>query len=342
MLSPPTGIIQRHMAGLQPRDVTEGERELRRAVEAGEPVDLRSGNAELDDPVQGAEWGPERTVRAELIYELLVSDARSPRAVVLRGARISGGLNLEAVTLACPFVLDGCFCDRPINLNEAHAPAIRLTGCQLLCLAADQLETRGDLDLSRSTAEIISLRGAHVGGDLVLNATTLTGGSWPLDLAGATLIPPADDASGEDRHDHMALVAGGLSIDGDMFCRNGFTAHGQVWVVGAHVGRQLIFDGASLNNKDRVALFADRLNVGQNMFCRDAETHGGVRLLAAHVGGQLVFDKAILGNEDEDEEALNLSDANVAGSLWLRFAESPKGVGRDRSHRCAAGQGTGQ
>lgn len=325
MLSPPTGIIQRHMAGRQPRDVTKRERELRRAVEAGEPVDLRSGDAELDDPVQGAEWGPERTVRAELIYELLVSDARSPRAVVLRGARISGGLNLEAVTLACPFVLDGCFCDRPINLQEAHTQTIRLTGCQLLCVAADQLETRGNLVLSRSSAAIISLLGAHVGGNLILNATTLTGGSWPMDLADASLIPRT--YAEDDRQDHLALAAGGLSIDGDMFCRNGFTAHGQVWVVGANVGRQLIFDGASLNNKDGVALFADRLNVGQNMFCRDAETQGGVRLLAAHVGGQLVFDKAILGNEDEDEEALNLSDANVAGSLWLRFAESPKGVG---------------
>src|SRR3712207_5913354 len=103
------------MAGLRPRRVTQFERKLRRAAETGGLVDLRSGN--VDDPVEGAEWGRERTVRAELIYELLVNDARSPRAVVLRGARISGALNLEAVTLARPFVLDGCFCDGPINLQ---------------------------------------------------------------------------------------------------------------------------------------------------------------------------------------------------------------------------------
>jgi hypothetical protein len=40
-----------------------------------------------------------------------------------------------------------------------------------------------------------------------------------------------------------------------MFCRHGFTAHGQVWLVGAKVGRQLIFEGASLNNRDASSAF---------------------------------------------------------------------------------------
>jgi hypothetical protein len=315
------------MAGPQHRYLTKCEHELRRAVDTGETVDLRSGNAELDDPVRGAKWGPERTVRAELIYELLVRYATSPRAVVLRGARISGGLNLEAATLACPFILEGCFCDGPINVREAQAPAIRLTGCQLPCVAADQLETRGDLDLSRSNAVIITLQGAHLGGDLLLNGTKLTGGTWPLDLTGVTQIPPADGDSGEDRQDRLALVADGLSIDGNTFGMKGFTAHGQVRLLGAHLGRQLIFDGARLNNDDGVVLFADRMNVGENMFCRDAEIHGAVRLLAAHINGQLVFNGATLSNEDEDEEALSLCEAQVAGSVWLRFAVSPKGAG---------------
>src|SRR5215203_4831230 len=107
----------REMDDLQPTDPSECEQKLRRAVAAGEPLDLRSGTSH-DHPIHGADWGPERTVRAEVLYELLVSDAPKPRAVVLQGARISGGLNLEAVTLACPFVVDGCFCDSPINLQE--------------------------------------------------------------------------------------------------------------------------------------------------------------------------------------------------------------------------------
>jgi hypothetical protein len=312
-----TPYIMCRMAGLKQRGLTQCERELRRAVEAGESLDLRSGHADLDDPARGAEWGPERTVRAEVLYQLLVRDARKSRAVVLLGTRISGGLNLEAATLACPFVLDQCFCDSPTNLQEARAETIRLTGCKLVCVAADRLETRGNLVLSGSTAAIVSLQGARVGGNLILNATRLTGGSWPLALADAALIPRR--YAEEDRADNMALVAGGLSVDGDMFCRHGFAAHGQIWLVGARVGRQLIFDGAALNNENRIALFADRLNVGQNMFCREAAVMGAVQLRAANVNGQLAFDRARL------RAALDLTDAKVLGGLWLRFDEAPTG-----------------
>src|SRR5215211_5746209 len=318
-----TPYIMCRMVGLKQRGLTKCERELRRAVEAGESLDLRSGDADLDDPARGAEWGRERTVRAGVLYQLLVRDARKSRAVVLHGARISGGLNLEAATLACPFVLDQCFCDSPINLQEARAESIRLTGCKLVCVAADRLETRGNLVLSRSTAAIVSLQGARVGGNLIVDATKLTGGSWPLDLADAALIPRryAED----DQADNMALVAGGLSVDGDMFCRHGFTAHGQIWLVGARVGRQLIFDDADLNNANTTALFADRLNVGQNMFCRAAAVKGAVRLRAANVNGQLVFDRARLRNKD-GEAALDLTDSKVPGGLWLRFDEAPTGA----------------
>ena len=318
------------MDDLQPTDPSEREQRFRRAVAAGEPLDLRSRTSELDDPVHGADWGPERTVHAELLYELLVSSPVPPRAVVVRGARISGGLNLEAVTLACPFVLDGCFCEHPINLQEARAETIRLTGCTLLSVAADRLETRGNLVLSGSTAAIVSLQGARLGGNLILNATTLTGGSWPLDLADAALIPLT--YAEDDRHENVALAAGGMSVDGDMFCRHGFTAHGQVFLVGARVGRQLIFDGADLNNNDGIALFADRLDVGQNMFCRKAVVKGAVQLRAANVKGQLVFDGARLSNE-HGEAALDLAEGEGAWKPVASVWRAADGCGRAGSRR---------
>ena len=320
----PVGIIPGRMADQQPAGVNGGEEELWRAAEAGEPADLRRGDKEIDDPVRGAEWGPERTVRAEVLRELLLGNPVPPRAVVLRGARIKGGLNLEAATLACPSVLDGCFCDGTINLQDARADTIRLLGCKLDCVAADQLETRGNAALNRSTATIISLSGARLGGNLILNATKLAGGSWPVKLEDVSLIPPTYAQA--DREHHMALYAGGLTIDGDMFCRHGFTTNGQVCLLGARVGRQLILDDARLNNNDGIALYADRLNVGQNMFFRCASVKGAVRLRAARVNGQLVFTGARLSN-GQKEAALDLADAKVSGSLWLRFARSPKAVG---------------
>ena len=308
---------------LQKGDLTDCERQLWRAVETGELVDLRSGNSELDDPDRGAEWGPERAVRSELLYELLVEYQPTSRAVVLRGARISGGLNLEAARIACSLIFEGCFFAGPINLREAQAPAVRITGCKLLCLAADQLETRGDLDLGRSTVPIVTLRGAHLGGNLILDGSALTGGSWPLDLAEASLIPPADGASGQHRKGAMALVADGLRIDRDLRME-GLTTQGEMLLRGAYVGGQLVLRGANLTNEHGTTLTADRLTVNQSMFCQDGFTaQGELCLNGAHIVSQLVFDGASLNNESGT--ALDLYEAKVAESLSLVFSEPPKG-----------------
>lgn len=211
------------MTLLDERDLTDCEKRLWRAARTGELVDLRTGSTEDDSPSSGAGWGPERTVRSDVLYQLLVSEP-PPRAVVLRGARISDAVNLEAATLVCPLILEGCFFDGPINLREARAEVIRLTGCRLACVDAAQLETRGNLALARSTATVMSLMGAHLGGQLGLNGASLTGGHWPLDLAGASLSPFDDVSTNEVRLDGVALVADGLRVDGGMVCQNGFVA----------------------------------------------------------------------------------------------------------------------
>jgi hypothetical protein len=78
----------------------------------------------------------------------------------------------------------------------------------------------------------------------------------------------------------------------------GFTAEGQVWLLGAHVGRQLVFDGASLSNEHGEALFADRLNVRQNMRCGEGfTTQVRSRCEQRTSGGQLIFNGAHLSNE---------------------------------------------
>jgi hypothetical protein len=260
--------------GMDTRDGTAAaeagltEQQVVAAAGTGKLVDLRAGAA--------------RTVRAELLAELLVA-ARTPpgggrlRAVRLRGARITGQLDLEAATLGCPLLLWDCHLEQPINLKEARAPAVRLPGCHLPGLAADQLETRGNLELNSeftATGEV-GLVGAHIGGDLRLSSASLT------------------------NHNGPALFADGLTVDQAMFCRDGFTATGEVRLVGAHIGGSLEFDGAGLTNPDGRALFADGLTVEQSMYCRDGFTATGeVNLLGAHIGAQLGFGGASLTNHN--------------------------------------------
>ena len=158
-----------HVETLGDLVLTPPERRVAARAATGETTDFR----EPDDVIaNGASWGPERTLRAELLAELLtrrVDPDREPRVLSVAGARITGKLALEALTLIRPLALTNCYFEQTVGLDEARATRIDFTGCRLPGLSARQLETRGDLTLDRvtETAEML-LAGARIGGVLAL------------------------------------------------------------------------------------------------------------------------------------------------------------------------------
>ena len=108
-------------------DLASPEQGLRTAMSSGGWVDLRTEDSRADDPRQGAQWGPERTIRAEVLADLLTqADGRRPRALRGPGACITGWLDLEAAELLCPVLLTGCWLEQAVNLAEAHVLSLRL------------------------------------------------------------------------------------------------------------------------------------------------------------------------------------------------------------------------
>src|SRR6266542_4217483 len=266
-------------------DLTEPERAVWCAVEAGILVELPIGASDSVDPSSGGGWGKDREVRAQLLAELLTGrngpTATSPRALKLHGARIVGMPDLDATTLVCPFILQACYFEEAVNLSEAQAPAVRLRGCHVPGLNAKQLQTRGDLELAQGFVANgeVNLRGAHIGGDLLLAGATLTG------------------------HDGVALRGGGLRVEQSMRSDDGFTAMGEVNLLSARIGGNLSFVGAALSNPKGSALLAARISVGGAMFCGHAidnpggfSAKGEVRLVGARVGGFISFRGATLAN----------------------------------------------
>jgi hypothetical protein len=307
-------------------DLTSTERKLLTAASAGRFLTLRAGsielNEELHDPAVGPLWTDDQTIRAEVLVELLTGKlqpgGRTCRAVMLRGACITGSLDLRDTAIVCPLWLWDCHIVEPVNLNEATAPSIRLPGCRVLLLAAGGLRTTGDLMLDEkfTAEEEILLRGARIGRSLSLSQSHIAGlcadrltveGSMSFQDAsvrgeirllgariggqlvfdGARLVNPGG----------IALAANRLNVADDIFCTRGFTAQGEVILSGAHVGGQINLDGASLANPEGLALRADRLAVDDNLFCECGFTaEGEVSLLGARIGGQLVLNSATLTN----------------------------------------------
>jgi hypothetical protein len=318
---------------------SELERRLRAAAQAGEWLDLRGL--------------PDRQVSAELLYALLVEDgpSRRPRAVKLSCAQVIGSLDLEATTVRCPLHLSDCEFTEPVVLREAIAPSIRLIGCILGPLSADQLETRGDLELAASTITgEVSVLGARIGGQLSFAGAKLANDGGPalnasgvqvdlgmycwavgeqrftatgeVRLVGAHIGGQLNFNGAELANDRgPALNANGLDVDLGMYCqavgKHRFTATGGISLVGAHIGGQLSFNGAELANDSGPALHADRMRVDQGMFCRTVGEHRftahGMRLLGAHIGGQLNFNGADLANDTGS--ALDADGLQVDGDM---------------------------
>ena len=286
--------------------------ELKTEVEEGRPVRRGAG----EPATEAHSWGEDRQLPAAVLHDLLArpGSAVKPRAAVLVGLRITGRLNMEAAELRAPLIAHKCYFDHPVNLIAAKAPEIELTACVLPGIDAAGCETRGNLDLSDSRLEIVNLRGVHVGGGLRLSGTTLSGGRYPLDLAEGSLRPAEVDLS--DALEGVALMADGLRVDGDMFCRDGFSAAGEVYLSGAHIGGVLVFDGATLGR----GLFADGLRVGLGMFCRHGfSANREVRLVGARIAGQLDFERATLG------EGLDATMLRVDGDMFCRDGFSAAG-----------------
>jgi len=157
----------------KPNALTKSEKRIWQAAATGTLVDLRVGDPTIDAPEKAAEWGLERTIRAGVIADLLVGDGQAAsvpvRGVRLQGARITGELNFEATTLRCPLALLDCSFDGAINLDEATALSVHLSGSHVPAVHARQLRARGDLRLDEGfrVSSEVELVGPSIGGQLL-------------------------------------------------------------------------------------------------------------------------------------------------------------------------------
>lgn len=267
------------------------ERRLWAAARRGELLDLRSPHGAEPNRI----WGASRSVRASVIAELLISGpAPIPGkigAVRLAGARITGTFDVSHADVVQPVELLECWFDEPVHLNATHAKTISLRGCRIPGLSADGLRTEGELDLKDLVCSAaVDLTDAHLAG--------------PLVLSGAQLSNP----------DGSALSADGLTVDNDVFCRNGFQATGEVRLLGARIDGDLDLTDAALDNPTGDALHADSAEFRGSVLCTDGfRAAGKVSLNRCEVGGDVDFTDAVLTNPDG--AALHCDGATVHGSV---------------------------
>jgi hypothetical protein len=306
------------------------EQSLVEHVCSGELLDLAADDEAVDKAAMRS-WGETRAIRATVIRDILrgrLAPDPDPRGLRLRGARITGRLDLENLSTDVSFELEDCLLEEGIVARDARLAWVGLTGCQI------EHPAEPPLDADRVTCSALDLTGARIIGHAGRGAVNLRGGhiGGQLSCDGAEL---SNDSG-------PALSADALQVDQDMSLSDVFTAtgsggHGAVRMSGARIGGQLNCDGAKLRNDSGPALSADTLEVNQGMSLSNVFTatgsggHGAVHLGGARIGGQLNCDRAELRNDSGP--ALWADGLHVDQDMFLSNVFTATGSGGDGALR---------
>ena len=289
-------------------ELTEAESVLCQVFASGEWADLRTGSAAADDVAGGGAWGPERTVRAETIRALLlgaggVEPGRHP-AVRLRGARITGRLDLMGATVGYALVCEGCHFDKPLRFVESRTKTVRIVDSLLPGFNGARMRVDGILDFHRSRVEHgIWLERAKVVGEVTLR--------------GAIIGPD---------HDGAAIAADGLTVDGNLECDDGFTADGVVRLRGARLTGWMTMDDARLSRPGHRALDARNLSVDGWFIARRAVVDGEFALTNARIAGWVDVSGSTLRHPGAT--AFSGGGMTVGGGLWCHLGYTADGETR--------------
>ncbi|MEU6771390.1 membrane-associated oxidoreductase [Streptomyces sp. NPDC046759] len=284
-------------------DLTPAERRVREAFPLGEGVDFRESDDE--DTAQGASWGPRRTLRAQVLRELLLDGPVGEGRIAglkVTGARITGRLDLDHGTVGHPVRLRSCHFDQAPRLYAAQVVALVLSDSVLPGLTAGNLRAEGVVRLTccRITGPV-RLQGARLSGALFVN--------------GARLGRPGEVP------EEPVLQLNHAEVATDVWAP-GLVAHGKVHLNGAVVRNQVNLNDAELNAPGETALHAEVLTVGTDLHAMRLRTRGRVNLGGARIPRQLNLAHARLSNPGG--QALRAS-SSVIGELWLREAAPIEG-----------------
>jgi hypothetical protein len=328
-----------------PDDLEEPERLLWLAYARGAWADLRAGGPS-DGLAGAASWGPERTVRAEVIRGLLLGanpgEPGAAPAVRLRGARITGRLDLMGATAGCPLVCEECVFEEEPRFVEAVTRTVRIVRSQLPGCNGTRMRLDGILNLQAcEIGGVLRLDQARIAGQLCLREAVIgpaAGGRAvpaPVLSAEGMAVDGGVDAVRLTVHGAMSMrvaaITGSVDLSGaritcpgqralilsnavvsGKFDGGGLSVAGEMRMHNTRIAGSMIMSAARLENPGGEALSAGGLSSGGVFFTDHFTAVGGMRLIGAQLDANLTLTGAALSNPGG--AALNLIRATM-GSL---------------------------
>ena len=291
------------MTGVEFSELAGPERRMWAAFPRGEWVDLIPGEPGADQLDGAPHWGAERVVRGEVIRALLlgacpVEPGYTP-AVRLRGARITGRLDLMGSAVTSALVCESCYFEQEIRLVEASSRTVRIVDSRFPGLNGARLRTDGILNFWRCVVDgVLRLDQANVIGQ--------------VSLRGASITP----VPGRD-----ALSATGLTVDGDLDSVE-LTVRGPAHLGGARISGSADLRRAQFLRPGARALTLSHAEISGKVTGEGLRVEGETRLHNVRVNGNIQLQRATLANPGG--MALSGGGLSVNGGIFctLGFAAS--------------------
>ncbi|WP_368185852.1 hypothetical protein [Aestuariibius sp. HNIBRBA575] len=241
---------------------------------------------------------PETEIRAEMVRYVLLNDTSGlhSKGLRLRGAWISGRLDLQGCDCARDITLRDCVLAEPVNLVNAALRGLHISGSLLHGLSADNTRFSGSVYLRG---------GIHCEGEISLAGARISG---DLQICDATI-----QSTGQD-----AIFAPSLHVDGSLFLGNyvysegitTLTTRGTIFFASAVVGHDMFVSNTAISLNDDIlgGVFGATEEHGRDMALSVGRARiGGILYLAENQIGQGIV--------------------NLAGASVARFRDEPNGPG---------------
>jgi hypothetical protein len=275
--------------------LTDAEQRFYRGVASGKFPDFSSPVAEENDPATAANWPASRVLAADRVAWLATDPDASRlvthRGIGMKGCRIDGRLDLQAINIVYALYFERCSLPAGINLMAAEIHALNLSGSHAGRITCDGMKVEASVLLRAGFCSTgrVRLIGCRIGGN--------------LDCGGGMFLGQEGEA----------LLVDGAHIEGSVLLNQGFCAQGQVRFLGAQIAGNLSCDLAQFIHPGKDALTADRLKIDGNVFL-----NGGM-----HVDGRVGFPSALIhgffvwhGISKPQDATLDLRSAKI-GTLWV-------------------------
>jgi hypothetical protein len=254
--------------------------------------------------------GVRRSLDAAVIRRCCQAKANvDPRGLRVKNAVILGSMDLGGLDLPFPLRFEECDFDSAVIVEGAALAELALTGCpRLPGLLGNGLRVRRDLDLSRSRV---------TGGHRTSASTSKRAAIWLCEsnIGGRLLcVDTTIDADGE-----RSMQADRMHVGGNVRLLHGFTARGEVRLVGARIGGSLDLTGIQLESAGLALDLGDATIEGSVYLIshgtsRRPVIQGRIDMGSARISGQFLVRDATLNGHSSVPAGSAYSQARAGGT----------------------------